>query len=273
MFGFSFEALLLIFTIATGIIWFCDKRWWSKTRNAAYKAKTGKTELSREESEEITPWLIDYARSFFPILLAVFFIRSFIVEPFRIPSESMLPGLMAGDYILVNKYQYGVRLPVFRNKIIPLSEPERGDVLVFQYPVDPNDNFIKRVIGLPGDVISYEQGNLYINGELAPKEWLESITRFNQAGMFNEVELFAQQLGEHNFEIYERDGPGRSVPYFEVPEGHYFAMGDNRNDSDDSRVWGVVPEENIIGRAFFIWMSWDSDESWFRVNRIGKSII
>jgi signal peptidase I len=198
-------------------------------------------------------------------------VRSFLAEPFRIPSSSMMPNLQDGDFILVNKFTYGLRLPVLDTKIVEFGLPERGDVVVFRYPVNPKENYIKRVIGLPGDEVVYSNKTVYINGELQPQERVGRFIGVGAAREMDGADHLRETLGEREHDILMRpnqlgrQGEGRWV----VPEGHYFVMGDNRDNSLDSRAWGFVPERNLVGRAFLIWMSWDSG---IEFSRIGKSI-
>jgi signal peptidase I len=220
------------------------------------------------------PILIDYAWSFFPVLLLVFVLRSFLFEPFRIPSGSLEPTLSIGDFILVNKYHYGIRLPVVHKEIYPLYKPQRGDIIVFRWPPNPSVDFIKRVIGVPGDRISYIDKTLYINGTKIPQEFVADTTRRGEAGdVWDIVEKKENLLGVVH-SIYQNKA--KSNDDFEnvlVPPGMFFAMGDNRDDSGDSRIWGFVPEENIVGKANYVWMSWDSDKYKIRFKRIGQKII
>ncbi len=256
MFGLhiDFAVLLSILTLLTGIGWALDK-WVFAPRRAA---------------EAKPAWLLDFARSFFPVILVVLLLRSFLVEPFRIPSGSMIPTLLVGDFILVNKYAYGLRDPVFHHKLLATSEPQRGDIVVFRYPVDPTTDFIKRVVGLPGDHVAYHDKTLTVNGTLMPLEPTGVYAGTDGAAWA--AQRFSEHLGtvEHSVLI----NPARPAEGFEftVPPGQYFMMGDNRDGSLDSRVWGTVPEKNLVGRAFLIWMSWDSER--FRPNfaRIGHSI-
>lgn len=230
--------------------------------------------LKREgRTDARDPFLIEYSKAFFPVILIVFVLRSFVVEPFRIPSGSMLPSLYIGDFILVNKFVYGIRLPVIDEKIIDISRPERGEVMVFRFPHDESINYIKRVVGLPGDQIEYKDKSLIINGEKvaqdeASDEVLEEVGNGNES-----IDHFKEVLGEVNHSILkDTDKPSTNMR-FSVPEGHYFVMGDNRDYSNDSRYWGFVPEENIIGKAFFIWFSWDSrDDGGVNWSRIGDPI-
>jgi signal peptidase I len=218
------------------------------------------------------PWLIEYSHAFFPVILIVFLLRSFLVEPFRIPSGSMLPSLHVGDFILVNKFRYGIRLPIVNLKIAGLGEPARGDVLVFRFPLDHSVNFIKRVVGLPGDRVEYRNKQLFINGRPVPQaedggfEYRESDQRQIQAARLRE------QLDGAEHEIL-LDGVRRSTYMdFNVPPGQYFVMGDNRDHSNDSRYWGFVPEANIVGKAFLIWFSWDGTRGGVAWKRIGMSV-
>ena len=210
--------------------------------------------------------IIDYSRSFFPVLLFVLVIRSFIFEPFRIPSGSMMPTLLQGDYIFVKKYSFGLRLPVLDKKIIETGEPERGDVVVFRLPSEPSINYIKRVIGLPGDEIVYEEHRLTVNGELI------AVTRDADLPNASAAARYIEQLGDRKHAIIVtnprnamRDGK------FTVPDGHYFMMGDNRDNSRDSRFIGTIPETHLVGEAVRIWMHMDGLE-WPEWTRIGTKI-
>ncbi|EPC03919.1 signal peptidase [Litchfieldella anticariensis FP35 = DSM 16096] len=253
----DFSLLLVMAVAVTGLIWLFDAVWLGSARRArvaAVEAETGE-QLDEKSRRRVArePWLVDYSRSFFPVLLVVLLLRSFLVEPFQIPSGSMRPTLEVGDFILVNKYTYGLRLPVLNTEVVEVGKPQRGDVMVFRFPQEPSVNFIKRVVGLPGDRIRYEGKQLYVNGEPVPKRLLEEVPREAP----NEL-LLEERLGEVSHQIYNnpRD-PGPQVRELVVPEGHYFMMGDNRDHSNDSRYWGFVPEENIVGKAFAVWMHWD----------------
>lgn len=222
----------------TGLVYLLDVLYFSKKRGQGKK-------------ESI---IIEYSKSFFPVLLAVFFIRSFIVEPFKIPSGSMMPTLIAGDFIAVNKFSYGVRFPVINNVLIPNGKPDRGDVVVFHYPRDTSIDYIKRVVGLPGDTIKYEDKKLFINEKLVPH-----IFDNNYEYEINDnYTILAQELTEtlgevkHSILIHNVEGESAS---FIVPEGNYFVMGDNRDNSSDSRVWGFVSEDLLVGKAFIIWLN------------------
>ena len=209
------------------------------------------------------PIVVEYARSFFPVLLIVFVLRSFLVEPFQIPSSSMVPTLQVGDYILVNKFTYGIRLPVIRTKILSLNEPQRGDVMVF-FPPHMNDTyFIKRVVGLPGDTVTYRDKQLYINGSKVEREAIDQI------GLDPNYAVYEEALGDSDH-LMQIDNMRRTSNRSEVVKpGHYFMMGDNRDNSSDSRVWGQVPEKDIVGKAFAIWMHWDNLVSIPSFSRVG----
>jgi signal peptidase I len=256
----DFALILVIATAVTGVVWGLDA-WFLRPRRVA--AAGGAAGSSRE------PVLVEYARSFFPILLVVLVIRSFLFEPFRIPSSSMLPTLLVGDFIFVNKFTYGLRLPVANTLVLELGRPERGDVVVFRLPSDPSTNFIKRLVGLPGDTITYVNSRIFVNGEEVP---VEPVGTWQGPGQPPSV-LARERLGGKAHEVLFIPGRPSIEGTFVVPEGHYFMMGDNRDNSRDSRYSGVgfVPEENVVGKAVRIWMSWDFPSA-LRWERIGRSI-
>jgi signal peptidase I len=218
--------------------------------------------------------VVDYSRAFFPVILVVFVLRSFVVEPFRIPSGSMLPSLFIGDFILVNKFKYGIRLPIVNFKLVEVDHPARGDVMVFRYPHDPTQNYIKRVIGLPGDTVGYEQKRLRVNGKLSGFNEVELQERESKGRTLRFAE-YAETIDRstHRVVIDRGRNQREREQKWTVPAGQYLVMGDNRDHSNDSRYWGFVPESHIVGRAFFVWFSWDSG-SRFKVNwgRIGHVI-
>ena len=217
-------------------------------------------------------WIIIQAKSFLPILIIVLFLRSFLAEPFRIPSGSMLPTLLIGDYILVNKYEYGIRLPLTKSKVINIAEPERGDVVVFRYPGNEKINFIKRVIGLPGDHIRYEDKNLYVNN-IRYEKTTQNNHAYESEFLRSEIEIFLEENNKNkSYYILNDNMSPTNDDYFIVPKGKYFVMGDNRDHSSDSRYWGFVPDENLVGKAFFIWMNFDSNNYSLKYKRIGNSI-
>jgi signal peptidase I len=254
----DFSLFLVLGSIATGLIW-GGYLLWLKLRGQTFQ-------LAHE------PILVEYARSFFPVIFIVLILRSFLVEPFRIPSGSMMPTLLIGDFILVNKFTYGIRLPVLHNKIIEMNEPQRGDIVVFRFPKDPSVDYIKRVIGLPGDRIGYHDKQLYVNGERVEATSL-GIYQGKGKGetMSGALTLSEDLLGLSHDILIRQEQPSIQDDYT-VPEGRYFVMGDNRDNSNDSRYWGTVPEENLVGRAFFIWMSWDWDNGGVAWNRLATLV-
>jgi len=239
----DFSLVLVILVTICGVIWLIDHFLFAKARS-----KAGATE---------EPIVVEYAKSFFPVLFLVLMLRSFVIEPFQIPSGSMIPTLEVGDFILVNKYHYGLKLPVVGTKIMENNSPQRGEVMVFIPPHDPR-YFIKRVVGLPGDRIDYENKILRINGEQLEVDIVEEVMIETAVGMRSGI-LFNEQLGlfNHNAQIVTSESRGSSRTSWIVPPGHYFMMGDNRDNSADSRVWGPVPEENIVGKAIAVWMHKD----------------
>ena len=250
----NFALFLLILLVVTGGIWLLDLSLLRRGR-----AKDAKQ-----------PWWVEYSISFFPVILIVFLLRSFLVEPFKIPSSSMVPTLLVGDFILVNKYTYGIRLPVANRKLIELGRPERGDVMVFRFPEDPSLDYIKRVVGVPGDRIEYRNKRLSVNGTPVP---VRQVDDYLQKERMQFSRRFAETVNgvEHEILLDEDASaslmPARAFPFAgncnynmnglacTVPPGHYFVMGDNRDNSSDSRVWGFVPDDNIVGKAFFIWLN------------------
>jgi signal peptidase I len=284
----NFSLLLLILTVVTFFYWLAERFvFWPKRQAAALaldaQAAARRSELAKQGISQVDsnveeakqkvlaqPWWLDWTAGLFPVIAVVFCLRSFLVEPFKIPSGSMLPTLEVGDLILVNKFDYGIRLPVLNQKIIPNKNPQRGDVVVFRYPPDPRLDYIKRVVGLPGDQVSYLNKVLAINGkpvttETLPEYYNEERRRLtrqlkeNLEGVSHRIlhmpdrEAFISAMGDfpqHQNCRYNAEGV-----VCKVPEGHYFVMGDNRDDSVDSRYWGFVPDRNLVGRAFFVWMN------------------
>ena len=233
-----FALIMVIVLTITGLIWLLDIFVLSKKRAANAK----------------DPILVEYSKSFFPVILLVFFIRSFVAEPFKIPSGSMMPTLLAGDFILVSKFSYGIRVPILNYTMIEVDKPKRGDVFVFHYPPKPSIDYIKRVVGLPGDVIEYKSKTLYINDKKIEQTFVDKYPYVMNEIHHIEAKEFKEALGNVNHSILIHDLPGENFK-FEVPQGHYLAFGDNRDNSADSRVWGFVPEHNLVGRAFFIWFN------------------
>lgn len=287
----DFSAVLLLITVATGLVWAFDAVVLRPQRLAAAQA------AGRDAATLAEPGTVDYARSFFPVALAVLLLRAFVFEPFRIPSDSMMPTLLDGDFIIVNKYAYGLRLPVLNRKIVATGEPQRGDVVVFRFPRDPSTNFIKRLVGLPGDHVEVRDNRIVINGQPVPFE-VES--RKYTDGCYMNLSIGDERLGSHEHQAIfcpvaldrapllpacnrsttrgyvcgDEDAPGwqRTRSFDEVvPPGKYLMMGDNRDNSDDGRSWGFVPEENLVGKATRIWFNWDLHRSggpmWGRIGR------
>lgn len=288
----NFALILFVLVVLTGIAWVLDKLVFLPQRRRAaeaaveefdrQQARVGErfadenapqTRARLRDDKLRQPWWLEYTASFFPVILVVFVVRSFIVEPFKIPSGSMVPTLLVGDFILVNKYDYGLRLPVVNTKITAGRPLERGDVVVFRYPKDESVDYIKRVIGLPGDTVAYQDKQLTINGQPVPETPMADY--FDEERM-NYAKQFEETLGTRKNAILNNPGVPPFVmgaydyPYRDnceynsrgvickVPPGHYFMMGDNRDNSADSRYWGFVPDKNIVGRAFFIWMNFSS---------------
>jgi signal peptidase I len=250
----SFALFLFLLLAVTGAVWLLEILFFAKDRGKAAKQ----------------PWWVEYSVSFFPVILIVFVLRSFLVEPFKIPSSSMVPTLLVGDFILVNKFTYGIRLPVINKKIVSINDPKRGDVMVFRYPEDTSLDYIKRVVGVPGDRLEYRNKRLTINGQPVPTKQMDDYLSRERMQFSRR---YLETLGGVQHEILnDEDAPAFSAPsrrfsFSEncnynmtgvtctVPPNHYFMMGDNRDNSSDSRVWGFVPDENIVGRAFFIWLN------------------
>ncbi len=275
----NFPLVLVVLVFVTGIVWLFDALFLAKGRRLASEKvdqQFSDLDIDDQERDRIyqqaqttatkEPVAVEYSKSFFPVLFVVLVLRSFIVEPFQIPSGSMIPTLKIGDFILVNKFTYGIRLPVTRNKVVDVNLPERGDVMVFFPPHKPI-YFIKRVVGLPGDEIRYVNNVLYINGKKQPQELIASLPPANP-----QVQLTKETLNGVEHTMRKHIVPSRlsRKGYWVVPEGHYFMMGDNRDNSSDSRDWGPVPEENIVGKAFAVWMHWESFLSLPSFNSVGK---
>ncbi len=250
----NFALFLLILLLVTGTVWAIEAAFLRRRRAANAKQ----------------PWWVEYSVSFFPVILIVFLLRSFLVEPFKIPSSSMVPTLLVGDFILVNKFTYGIRLPVANKKVVELGSPLPGDVMVFRFPEDPSLDYIKRVVGLPGDRVEYRNKRLSVNGVPVPTRQIDDYLSRERMQFSRR---YVETLNGVGHEILLEDDapasviPARSFPFAgncnyntnglacTVPTGHYFVMGDNRDNSSDSRVWGFVPDENIVGKAFFIWLN------------------
>lgn len=262
----DFPLILTIAVFVSGFGVLLDKLIFAKPRQmaiAAAEAQFTSSELTEEQEKAKAlaletagrePTWAEYSKSFFPVLAIVFILRSFIVEPFQIPSGSMIPTLKIGDFILVNKFTYGIRLPVLRDKVVSLNEPKRGDVMVF-FPPHKKQYFIKRVIGLPGDKILYHNNVLYVNDIKQPQTFIAALPVGNPY-----YQVMSENLDGVVHRMHKNVNPGKHANHISlvVPEGHYFMMGDNRDNSADSREWGPVPEGNIVGKAFAVWMNWGS---------------
>ena len=261
-----FETALEVLTFFTGIVWLLDRLFFAKRR----AARAGLLEAKE-------PVVVDYSRAFFPVLAVVLILRSFVAEPFRIPSSSMMPSLLIGDFILVNKFAYGLRLPINNHKVIEVGEPARGDVVVFRPPHHPDQDWIKRVIGLPGDTVAYRDNTVYVNGEPFDYRRIGRYVGEGRGAEMTGATLLEEQLPGRPHPVLERDdspffvqGEGEWV----VPEGYYFVMGDNRDNSEDSRFWQAhfLPESNLRGKAFLVWMNFDRSAGGIDFSRIGSGI-
>ena len=286
----NFSLLLLMLTVVTLAYWLAERYKFRPAREAAAANLLAQDEARRanlasqgiaqvdsnvsEAREKVLtqPWWLDWTAGLFPVICAVFFMRSFLFEPFKIPSASMVPTLLIGDLILVNKFHYGIRLPVINKKVIPNNTPQRGDVMVFRYPVNPSLDYIKRVIGVPGDEIAYLNKKLTINGQ--PIESTPMAEYYDEETMRYFLQYSENLFGKNHRLLQDKNRPPYIPPQYveeyafrencrysgegvvcKVPPGHYFMMGDNRDNSQDSRFWGFVPDENIVGKAFVIWMN------------------
>ncbi len=285
----NFALLLMVATVITGLYWLAERLYFLPARQAAVQRAASQVQSRRDalalqginqvdlNFEETTrqrllaqPWWLDWTAGLFPVVLAVFVLRSFLFEPFKIPSGSMIPTLRVGDLILVNKFHYGLRLPVFNTKLVDNNEPQRGDVMVFRYPPQPSLDYIKRVVGVPGDEVGYLNKQLYLNGQAVPRQVQPE---FFDPGRMRYSKQFSETLDDRQYKVLNDDdrpafvAGSAAFPFADqcrysvegvvckVPQGHYFMMGDNRDDSLDSRYWGFVPESHIVGKAFFVWMN------------------
>jgi len=284
----NFALLLFCATVITGIYWLAERFYFlpqrkksvalleaRDTERRAGLEKMGITQVDGDLAQAkvrllMQPWWLDWTAGLFPVIVVVFVLRSFLFEPFKIPSGSMIPTLLVGDLILVNKFTYGVRLPVINTKVTEGSAPQRGDVMVFRYPPKPSLDYIKRVVGVPGDTVAYLNKRLSINGQVVPTQ---ALPEFFDEDAMRYFKQFEEKLGEKPHRLLNDDDRPAFVPgagQFEgradctytiegvtckVPAGHYFMMGDNRDNSLDSRYWGFVPDKNIVGKAFFVWMN------------------
>jgi len=257
----DFALVLTVLTVLSGLVWALDV--------LVFKRISGRAGDAQD------PVLVDWARSLFPVLLIVLIFRSFLFEPFKIPSGSMIPTLLVGDFIVVNKYSYGLRWPVLNKKFISIGLPETGDVVVFRKPGDDGVNYIKRVVGLPGDSVVFRNKQLFINGEAVSQEFLDSYTAADVkcGNPRSNEQRYREKLTAQGYEIMIRSGYNNREPQsWIVPEGQYFMMGDNRDNSNDSRVWGFVPEDHLVGKAVLIWLNFDYQHGCADWSRAGDSI-
>lgn len=264
---FDFSAFLVLAAFITGIVWLLDILSFRRRR-----LENNRMHIESDADYLHEPVIIEYARSFFPVILLVLILRSFLFEPFKIPSGSMMPTLLIGDFILVNKFAYGVRLPVVEWEVIDTGKPEHGDPAVFRFPDDPSMDYIKRVIGLPGDEIAYINKTLAINGSKVDKFEKGEYMGEGSELYDSSTVVFEERIGQHQFDTLEQTRKLGVEGITIVPDGHYFVMGDNRDNSNDSRYWGFVPVENLVGRADRVWMSWDSENMRIRWARVGNKI-
>jgi signal peptidase I len=265
----DFPLILTWAVLITGAVWLFDIVLLRPRRRRAAEAYRASHPGRGQDDEAVMqilkePVLAEYARSFFPVLLLVLMLRSFLVEPYQIPSESMVPTLEVGDFILVNKYAYGIRLPVLGTKLFEIGDPQRGDVMVFIPPHQPR-YFIKRVVGLPGDRVRYQDKVLYINGQQIPQKYLDAVSIAGQPS----YQIYDETLGKHEHRIFRYPQRIEHPQEWLVPEGHYFMMGDNRDRSDDSRGWGFASDTKVIGKAVAIWVHKDPGLHWPTFRRNG----
>lgn len=280
--NFDFPTFLVLACFVTGVIWLVDAVLFAPRRKQRVEETLSGGGARVEAYKE--PILVEYSRSFFPVILIVLLLRSFLVEPFRIPSGSMMPTLLVGDFILVNKFAYGLRWPVVNRKFVDIGDPQRGDVVVFRFPREPSIDYIKRVVGVPGDEIHYRNKTLYVNGEPMPQTAVGKYVGLGAGEGMTNTDLRVEDLTgvEHQILVDPKWPDFKCNPFsalavggtLKVPESRYFVMGDNRDNSNDGRCWGFVPAENLVGKAFAIWMNWDSQLDGFPVDwgRLGNGI-
>lgn len=271
--------ILVVLTAVTGVVWLIDSLFFLPGRRrvaSSIDSLSGLDEEQRRAQLELAlrePILTEYARSFFPVLLVILVVRSFIAEPFKIPSGSMMPTLVVGDFILVNKFSYGLRWPVLNSKFLDFGEPQRGDVVVFRYPENPKQDYIKRVIGIPGDEVRYQNKVLFVNGEQVQADYQGPYTGPSEPGgrSMAGAQVFEEKLAGHPHRMMNlpqiaatREGT------WTVQDGQYFVMGDNRDNSMDSRYWGFVPEANLVGKAMLVWMNFSGGIDFGRIGTVIK---
>lgn len=278
---FDFPTILVLITVFTGVVSLVDIIYSALiNKKVERQSNSGKNKTTKKK-----PVIIEYSRAFFPVLLIVLLIRSFIAQPYQVPTASLEPTIVPGDFILVTQYNYGLRLPAWNKKIINIGEPKTGEIALFYWPVNPAVTFVKRVIGVPGDRVSYINKVLYINGKEAKQKLIGYTTDSNGPGGPSwKVAIYEENLNgvKHKIYVCTKDAincPNREAHNFYnlvIPKGKYFMMGDNRDNSDDCRDWGFVPEKSFIGKALYVWMNWDrSQTNWLkkiRWDRIGTKL-
>jgi len=254
MMVWDFTAILFLLSVSTGLI------------IVMYKIANRKNSnnLKLDNAVRKNNIVLRFSKSFFPVFAFVFVLRAFVVEPFRIPSGSMIPTLLIGDFILVNKYQYGIKSPIFNSQLIKIGNPQRGDVVVFRYPLDPSTPFIKRVIGLPGDSIRVDNKHVYVNGKEVVWQNEKTYIGVQSAARHTGSKVHQELIGEQLHQVLISSDRYAIGGNFNVPSAHYFVLGDNRDNSRDSRFWGFVPKENLMGKAFYIWFNWDGGPNFSR---------
>jgi signal peptidase I len=253
----DFPFVLTLLVIVTGLIALADRLFFAKKRSG---------------DTATMPYIVELSRSFFPALLLVWLIRSFLIQPYRVPTGSLEPTILPGDFIAVKQFSYGLRLPVLNKEIVKIGEPKRGDIALFHWPVDTSKLFVKRVVGIPGDHIVYKNNQLTINGQAMQQQYIGKALETEQGGITASVDKMLENLDGVKHYIFLKPGSSTQDIDITVPEGHYFMVGDNRDDSYDSRDWGFVPKSFLVGKAFGIWMSWDSERHTVRWRRIGKAV-
>ena len=284
-FNFNLPAILLALTLVSGVIYLVDTLFFKKARDAKWRDANPDVDLSalkgkkKKEAGPKLPLLADYARELFPVFLIVFVVRCFFFNHYRVPSQSLEPTIMPGDFVLVNQFDYGFHSPLTNKEWIHVGEPKTGQIAIFQWPVNRNISFIKRVIGVPGDKISYINKVLYINGKKQPQKFVGYSEDTDDGVTFWKMKKMIETLGGVKHYMYvcadSNNCPVQTKEDFynvTVPAGHYFMMGDNRDNSDDTRGWGMVPASNLTGTGKFIWMSWDPYKHHVNWERIGNKL-
>lgn len=269
----NFTLIMFVALLVTGAVALLDRWVLAKRRLPAQDVPAQGMAATATITAPAEPWFIEFCKSLFPVILVVFLIRSFVVEPFKIPSGSMIPTLLVGDFLLVNKYTYGLRVPLTSIKMTDGNAVKRGDVVVFRFPNDPSVDYIKRVVGLPGDTVTYIDKQVFINGKPIQSDYLNDYNYVSEDGRVLNARRYQEDLsGRRHDAIVVPDQARLDMSTVKVPAGHYFVMGDNRDNSNDSRFWGFVPDANLVGEAMLIWWSWDGQDFRVRWSRMGDHI-